>query len=422
MSITKNHERLQNSKVFTGQLGYMGYVFSKPEEITEGVGVIEIGIDAGSTSTRWLNFDSETGEESDTLELDSDCGIVSDISHLKSDSSKIYDNLEIEIKDVTLSSAKPERMFDEIHIIKGGLRESKPSTNLKRASRESKVKLVATYVNIISAMAVDALVDIHESGVALECYKFVPSIALPPEDFKSDIIQARFKNNLAGRYKIKFNRLNVEFDIVIKAEDIYLEKESDAVIYNIIQTRDEELDGSTFVMDGGGKSTDKSVIRDGVLVKDASDTSKYGGMRLLKAVAAEYVRRTGNTEPNLTAILNSLVDGNLVKGNVVEPIIEIIEKAKFDLATSLYNDFLETLDVAEMSVDELSNLVLHGRLFTPTLIRDSEGNVLKSISISAYLIDMIKKLNPQIKTFVELETFNICRGVLISRLIDEAEE
>lgn len=421
MSITKNHERLQNRRVFDKQLDYMGFVINKPTNYTEGTGVLEIGIDAGSTASRWMNFDSESGDESDVRELDSDLGIVEDISHMKSDSNMLWDNLEMEITDVTDSTIKQDKMFESIHLIKGGLRQSKPSTNLKRASRESKVNLMATYVNIICTMGVNVLLDMHENDMALDSYKFIPSIALPPEDFKSDIIQQKFKNNVAGKYHIKFNRLNIEFDILIKASDIHLEKESDAVILNIMQTRDEELEGNTFIYDGGGKSSDKSVIRDGVLVKDASDTSKYGGARLIKAIGSEYVRSTGKSLPTDNAILAAMQDGQLVVGNVTTDITAIIEKAKYDMATSLYNDFLETLDVAEMSVEELSNLVLHGRLFTPTVVKDANQVVIKTISIADYLIRMVKKLNPEIRIFVELGTGNICRGVLISRLIEESD-
>lgn len=422
MSITKNHERLQNEKVFKGNEAYLGYVISKPQNHQDGTGVLEIGLDVGSTSSRWMNFDSETGDESDFRTLDSDSGMVGDISHIKSDTNKFYDNLELEIKDVTLPSAKASKMFEDMHIVKCGLNTAVRGTNLKRASRESKVNLVSTYVNIITSMAVNVVLDMHENNVALGCYKFIPSIALPPEDFKSDIIQQKFKNNLAGKYLIKFNRLGIEFEIIIKAEDIYLEKESDSVLFNIMQSRDEELDGNTFILDGGGKSSDKSVIRDGVLVKDASDTSKYGGARLLKMISDEYVRSTGKSAPSEQAVLKSLEHGKLVIGNVSKDITEIIGKAKFELARALYDDFLETLDVAEMSVDELSNLVLHGRLFTPTTVLDDGGNIVRTISIADYFISMVKQINPDIKTFVELGTGNICRGALISRLVYESDD
>lgn len=386
-----------------------------------------IGLDMGSTNNRLVPYNIEAEDENEifgeVVEVSSDLGIVGDISHIKSVSSKIYDNLEFIIKDVTVPDKKENKMFSEEHFVKYGLYQSVANQTLARPSNISKVDLEATYINALATMAIDIYLTIQATGIVRPCYHIIPAITLPPEDFKSAIFTNRFKARMAGHYSVEMPRLGVSFNILIDEDNIFVDKEPNAVVYQLATEYDTITEVTTVALDGGGKSIDVSLVVDGVLVEKGSATIPYGGNLLVEDIKDEYVRTTAKSAPNDLAIKRALSSGILVRGKNIEDITEIIKAAKETMARRIFNDLIKIFDRANLSIDDIGFFAFHGRLFEDTLREEADGDTIKTITagrVSDGIQDMLAKVNDNIETCVVTDTATIATGVAVSRMVDES--
>ncbi len=383
---------------------------------------VTVGMDLGSTANRVAKIATDDDCEdmfSNITELSSDLGIVKDISHIKSASQTIYDNLEFIVKDVTPDNSKIAKMFEDVHVVKGGLLKSVESTKLSRPSLVSKVKLDSTYINAIITLALDAYLSSLESGFVHKTYQYTPSIALPPEDFRSVGISEEFKTKLAGMYKVSAPRLGFEVNISIDYNSIFLEKEPNAVAYALALENDNVQTMNTIVLDGGGKSTDQSLVIDGVIRESGSKTYAYGGQKMLDLISDEYVRATGATEPPRTAVMDALRTGTLVRGGMTLDFKPYIVKGMQDYGVQIFNDILKSLDRADISLQDIGMFVFHGRLFMDTAVID--GTTGKAISVATTISKKLAEINPHMGFMNVVSTDIICKGVAIIRLVEESE-
>ena len=373
---------------------------------------LELGIDAGSTGTRWARV-KDIMDIGEGKEISSVTREVLDIEGIKSRSEMLYSNLEYIMKDITPDNLKPVKVFNEVHFCKGELADIVSGTVLQRPSNTSKIDLKGTYLDILTAISLEILSNYK--GTKIPCKSFIVelNVALPTECFSSVQLGADFKKKLAGTYDIIMPRLGISITVKIK-DNIYLEKENQSVIYSL--TADDEIedfqDVNSIGIDGGGKNTDTMFIREGVIIESANVPGAYGGDKLLEDLSALYEQQTGRTAPTKKALKEALNTGILVRAGKEQDITDYVKQVKNSYAEKIFGDINKTLAKAEENLEDSKYIVFHGRLFSDTVSK-SGG----TFSIASLVMERVTKVKncSDIKAVVVLETDKICQGVVYSK-------
>lgn len=383
----------------------------------EGVGRISVALDLGSTYTRSRTFDSVNVKMSEEKQLNSDISLVSDISNILSKNDTLYNNLEFIIKDITEPSVKPNKIFDSEHFVKGALINEVAGVPVTRPSKVSKTKLISTFLNAISSISLEIISSYQNRKLDKGCFHVGLAISLPPADFRSTAVLTAFKNALAGHYHISLPRLGLHMNIKISSEDIYLEKEPNAVLYSLANSNDVLLEATAIGLDGGGKSNDIAFDYEGRINDDVAFTGEFGGNKLIDNIIRSYCKRTGSSKPTSKAVEASLANGILIRAGREEDISEDIKSEKEKMAQLIFNDISNVLDDADTSFEDIEYITFHGRLYRDTKLAD--GTVL---SIRNMIIDIIQKsvgVGNTPKILVVSEDSVITRGVILSLWVNQ---
>jgi len=386
---------------------------------------IQVGMDLGSTYTRLRRFSDNEGEYRRCKEVNSDIVMVTDISNIKSKSNSVYHNMEFIIEDVTSSRKKNNKVFNQVHFVKGDLAFGRTSGVLQRPSKVFKTKLEATYLNILSMISLEVLYSMKYTEEAYkvgELSDVVLAVTLPPEEFKSNKNLEEFKDKLAGNYFVELPRLGFVCQIRIDKENIFCEKESNAVQYSLANNDENLLDITSIVIDGGGKSVDISIMLEGQILDEYGRTCQYGGDKLMEEINEKYMSETGRSSVPKAQIERALERGELVRGGRVTNIIEIIREAKQNIAIDINNDILATLDRAGISLDDVEALTFHGRLFSDTLdYKEGRGGSKargEVINIKDMMLERLSGIFDGLQCNHVVSTDCISEGVIISRWVE----
>jgi len=378
---------------------------------------LNLGLDLGSTETRFrkFNYDGEMCEE--VLTVPSDTGIVTEISNIKSNSNKLKDIMEFLIKDITPN--KQDKI--NAHLIKGNLLNETRSINLKRSSKVFKTLIDATYTDILIAIIIQVIHDYNNKN--LNFTKVIPdlAIALPTVEASNMKTCELFRNRLAGTYEVVMPRLGLQINIEIKKDKIFIDAEPNCVQFYLMSKLPELTDMTTLTIDGGGKTTDISYAYEGVLNTDVGLTGSYGGNTLESDILQTYLKETGSTAPKQTQINKALINGKLVRGMQSEDIYKIIDSEKDLMAKRIFDDLLSVVNRADSTLEDINLFVFHGRLFTDTVFNDNTKS-----SLVDKVLEQIKSslTNKKLKIASEviLETDDICSGVILSKLSESYED
>lgn len=371
-----------------------------------------LGMDLGSTETRFKEFDFEDPLTGEVLAIPSGIGIVGDISNVKSNSKKLEDVMEFLIKETTQN--KTEQNLD-YHFIKGNLINETRNVEIKRSSKVSKTLTEATYLDILVAITLQVIYKFNNQQ--LNYTKITPSlaIALPVAEASNLKTVEEFKKRLTGIYEVKMPRINLSLIIQIKKENIFVDAEPNCVQFYLASKVPELDEMTTITIDGGGKSTDFSYAYEGVLNTDVGYTGTYGGNTLETDVLQLYLKETGASAPKQSQINKALLTGQLTRGINTEDIFNIIDEEKELLSKRIFDDILNVVNRADSSLEDINLFVFHGRLFTDTVTPKGIKSSLTEKVISQIIASLTGK-NNKISTEVILDTSDITLGVILSKV------
>lgn len=392
---------------------WMNYELHAIPQEQSGVCSINMGIDSGSTYTRFAEFNNEEMEVEPVKEINSDVVEVKDISTLKSASKAVYSNLEFIIRDITADTEKPNKIFREAHFVKGDLLVSMPGARVDRNSKVSKVDTKTTYYNILAAITLNILDSLRKGAQLNSCYRVHLAMTLPPRDLKSKRTTELLRSRLHGHYTITMPRLGLKVNVLIE-KDIWLENEPTAIVYSIADAELDTversiMDKTAIIVDGGGGTTDMAVVINGQLVDAQADTNEFGGKLLLDTIARIYQTETGRSKPEISAIESSLLDGTLIRGNSRVDVFDYIDTAKEQIAQTIYNSINGLCDAMQKSLDDIEEIILHGRLFGTTTSSDG-----RTSSIADKLNNKLKSIAPDIQVSILKGDSYVCEGVVTS--------
>ena len=334
-----------------------------------------VSIDVGSTGIRTLvlrdtpdpsdiDIDLKSAGEMELIALDSDYALadskISKLSVRKKDT--IYDQLEMKIEN-----HKADALFGFKHIVRGSLIGYVGVGSSKLASSASKVDQEQTYINIISNVAISLLNKELRTGIKMANTILVDlTVALPSDDLNSEEKLDKFKNNLSGNYIIEFPKLKHTIRFTITPQSITVTSEASATSLYVTKVMDVELEGDCgcgAIENVGGRSTG-GILSSGYMLAEGNQiVSQTGGSALIrevgKAIASEKKLNAISTE----VAEHALKTGVLVRGKTAIDVLDIVEEQKEIFAQKVFNDFLSLLDTNEKAIEDVSMIMVSGRVF-----------------------------------------------------------
>lgn len=375
-------------------------------QTTCSIASMNMAIDIGSTQTRICQYLLEGTIFKHQL-LDSNYEIVTrDISHVSSPSENVIDNLDMVITDKT-AEHKVKPMITTEHVVKGGLLQKMTiNVNITSAST-SKIDQKATYINIISNIALLFLKEYSTRGLNVKKPSAVLTVSLPPEDTKHQARLDTFRNTLAGEYEVDFIRLGVKVPFTINESDILVISEPEAVaVYKTVSDNsnsdedNSDVDDSVIcVLDVGGRSTGITFIVDGHLLVDSCATVNLGGACLAalfsRNIAAEYSIQ----EPLITRVSKSLETGTYRLGAQRVDVSAQLNAAKQEFAAMICNELIRAVDNNGLQLQNISTILCSGRTF---------GDAPKSPSLMTFIEKEFKEKS----SFTEFSLVDIANPIL----------
>ena len=391
----------------------INHVRKQKISMQEGATNVYLSVDNGSTETRTFVYNPGTAQGK-VVAIDSAYAVIeSDISHIASKSETLYDNMEIEIKDVT--QTKEDRVIYDLKIIKGGLLQDINVPIERAASNEGKATQDTTFVNIITNVGLRAYETACKTGKITKMLSVDLAITLPTEDLKNVNRMAKFKNRIAGIYTFILPRFEFEISLLVKPENITLYDEAQAVL-DFWAMNNQELYQSmekVIVIDGGGRSIDYSLLDNGRIINKGSLTGAYGGTKFEKLILDDFVASHDTNEPSIDMIRKALDTGVLKKGNTEFDLTPSIKKAKSAIARTIMRDINTILDANEIKGDDINLLLTSGRLFGESVGVSKDKSV---PSLSKVVEKLYKEKSASIKVDRIKEEFAIVKGLAYYRL------
>lgn len=370
-----------------------------------------ISIDAGSTETRTHIWDGNPKAGS-IYGISSEYSVVThDISGLQSQSDTLYDNLEINLSDVTLD--KEDKAFENIKIVKCGMFEDLRLPAAKTSSNTGKGLQDTTFVNAIANIGIRSYMTAATVNRGFNILRVHVTLALPNEDISSQKRRDEVKSKLAGIYDFELPRCNYKTEIIIKEEDVVLFDEAQAVLGAWkFQSKGQEMSyDNVLVVDAGGRSVDLSIMLKGRILARGSLTGKFGGQKFIDSIIEKYVNATGYDMPTKSMILDALDTGLLQDGNSVVDICSYINAAKEEIAMDINNDITSLLDANDLRMNQLNLILCTGRLMGDT----KQNHSVKVDSLSSYIGKYISKISPNTYVGQLDDPFTLVRGLSLAR-------
>lgn len=346
--------------------------------------------DMGSTETRTIVF-SMSGDISDVVRTNSNFAIVTrDISHILTRNKDLMSQLELIIHNKS-ASQQTDPIFQDLHIVKGPLAQTVSTFTSRTTANSSKIDQLATYANSIANIAINILLIAAEQGGLPDHTLDVDlTMALPPEDTIAPVRLELFSQRMQGLYEVEFPRLGCTVSFQIKAENIHVFSESNAVAIAQQATAPFDVDDTVGFIDVGGRSTGFSFVHGGILLEDGCVTEGIGGQKLKELISRRVSNMLNTQTPSDDVILRSLDTGKIRLGAQSMNIGPCINEAKEEVAEQIFNGFMLAVDRNGLQAQQISKVYCSGRSFGIS----KDGDYVTSDSMCTSLERMFKERSP----------------------------
>lgn len=378
---------------------------------TLGVQAFNISVDAGSSETRthiW-NGNPKNGT---VYAIDSAYSVITDdISGVQSQSDTLYDNMDIIMYDVT--DNKQSKVFNEIHIVKGGLYEDLRRPAERTSSNEGKGLQDTTYINTIANIGLRLYCKALTDGVLTDTCAAKVTLALPQEDIVSTKRQDDVKERLTGVYVFELPRCGFRVMLYIDVQDILLFDEAQAVL-GFWRIENKEVSAkyqNVMVVDAGGRSVDLSIMLKGRVIARGSYTCKFGGQKFIDEVIDKYINDTGKDMPTKQMVNDALDTGLLQDGNDSIDITKYISTAKSEICSDIMSSISALLDRNDIRMNQLNLVLCTGRL-----MKNTDNGSTGVEHLSSYINDAVKKISPNTDVGLVEDEHALVKGLSFARM------
>lgn len=324
---------------------------------------IHIAIDVGSTQTRSCTY-TANAEIDNTIVLDSNYEVLNrSIEHIAAVDNQVISGLELTITDLS-ADKKVDPMFTEAHIIKGNLLSSVTTSRVITASSASKIDQEATYLNIVSTVALQILQQYVVHGQPSNEMQVNLTVALPPEDTRFKQRLDKFMERLVGSYSVEFKRFDVIAKFAISDKlNIISEPEAVAVYQTVERQLENEEDSVVCVLDIGGRSTGITFIDNQHLLLDSCATVPWGGSKLVAFLGRELGNSLNIQEPQPQRLIKALSTGEFKIGSQRVDITAQLNAVKKEFAGLIFSELTRAIDLNGIQMQNISKVFCSGHTF-----------------------------------------------------------
>lgn len=342
---------------------FLNSAFKQIEPVKTNAVPVFIAMDVGSTQTRSCTFTKEA-ELGNVIILDSNYEILNrGIEHVASVDDSILSGLEMTLTDVSAES-KVDPMFTEVHLIKGNLLSSVTTNRITTSSSASKIDQEATYLNIVSNIALQLLQQYMVHGQPADETRVNLTVALPPEDTRFKQRLDKFSQRLVGSYDVDFMRYGVTVRFGISANiNIISEPEAVAVYQTVEKQLEGEDDSVVCVLDIGGRSTGITFIDNQHLLLDSCVTVPLGGSKLVALLGRELSSTLNIQEPQPQRLIKSLSTGEFKLGTQKVDITPQLNTVKQEFAGLIFSELSRAIDLNDIQMQNISKVFCSGHTF-----------------------------------------------------------
>ena len=403
-------------------------------EVYEGQKEMNISIDPGSRSVRSIVY--ELGEKDAYIkgnniqvpvidskygvtELNSEYGVTQDAldDYMSSTEYTLEDNLEVYIEDITLDKDDSDKMFKNIRFVKEVLKAQTKLSGERVSTTETKSNQTPTFVNVVNEIGLKHILEYSSGKIPSVCKPKI-TVALPPSDTKSNLAKDRFRTRLAGLYNYALTRYGVSIQIDIRPENILIVSEPEAALrFYISKLSDptddtytgkisEILKSNTFIVDGGGSTTDTAYLENGKLIANGSKHGDFGGFMVEQRLIEKLTTIGEFTKLSEEDAKFALMNGYIVSGNHNIPVVKFIDSAKKPVAKKVYQLLQDVIALNGKRFSAIQNIIFCGRMFGTTNYAEEHSRSMADIVMEAY------KKNSKYTDFIVLkEQFPIPEGL-----------
>lgn len=387
--------------------------WKQPESMQLATNEVNIAMDVGSTSERSILFSSDISEVSEVFTYDAGFTYASrDIRSYRSQGVGIEHGLLIDIEP-----NNPAHLIGKkVEIIKGPLKTAIAEVFNPMASNTSKTEQAMMYINILANIGMILLAKMLRDDIVYKNNRVKLTVSLPTEDLESQERVDQFRQRLCGKYTLTFPRLlNTPFEVIISDSDLLVASEIEGTMYYYFSEHDRNEDDTIFFIEGGGRNTSYSCIKNGIISKDAALSKNIGGKLMLSELSRQIGSKLKITAPRVDILERVIDTGYFKQGSKVIDVLDCIDSAKEYYARLVYGGLLQAIDIAGISATEVAKIVCNGRVFK-TIVRDGK-------TVSESVMDKVQRMFLDNSANTEFEytgvDYPIPQGLLAIRIEEE---
>lgn len=374
--------------------------------------VFNIALDAGSTETRTILYSSEGSEAMPEVDVEpstfAKLEYGHDLSDIQTINPKVMDCFEVKLRTIN---------EEKYTILKGSLAK-RVGASKRSSSAKSKMEQDSTMVNIHSAVIMNIIKQMIERQFSLDTGVVVSvklTLALPPEDTDPARVE-KLRKEFEGVYEANLPRLGLSFAYSIMPEDVEIVSECNAAAMYYMCTSEDSVDedANIIVLECGGRSSSVAIIKEGVLLSRGHYNFELGGKNILQMLVDCIAESRAASKISMENAEKALCTGFLKQGSLKVPVYDEINEAKQRFAAKAVENIITAIEGAEMSVDDIQQIVVSGRLFGEILC---EAGSVMSPSLGVFIKQIFQEKWCAGTEVIKIATkYPIPQGLVLYRL------
>lgn len=350
---------------------------------------------------------------------------------LELNSEEIESALEITIEKLTPTEVEPRYQFASFPVtfLAGKMAERHSSTYITPDINTLKWKQPVNYISAIMSVAVSKIKFGLDDKILLV-------LDVPPGELTT--AKKVFKDNLVGKYKVKFHKYmggtEVEFEVVdvaVFAESVMAMGSFFFNMNGVPKLENKEyLTGKVLSLDIGASTSDVAVIENGKFLDYTGRTFKTGGNVARGAFINYITSEEGYVLPEADAEV-AIAEGRLAYGSEYVEVGHLVEQAKRELANQLISMIKTYFSEIKIPIQTIKAVIVSGGGSMEGQYINEAGEVVKTSNpLSKYVTESLQSICKGVRAipygedarFANVKGLFIRAKVLMAKMASQVQE
>lgn len=323
-----------------------------------------VAVDLGASSTRYTNAEGKVHYIPNNAVFIKDMG-----TNLHNEA---YDDIPENNLDVSIWKDGESKFFP-MRVLVGSMADRFGVSMQRPSQLKKKVDQPINYMSAVLAVALSKL-RCSDLGDTINLF-----VALPPAEVAENKFDMR--DNLSGKYTVTFNKIGndgVTLQFTINSVACYEESRLALTQFILDDKHRERISKfsncNILSIDIGASTTDLAIFKKGQYINKTGRTFRIGGNLVRDAVTTELRNRFGIELP-ADEVDNCISEGRVQRGTKMIPIEDIISTGKERVANQIISRFDTYFASLDMSLDQISYIVVSGGGSMSSSYIDDEGKL-----------------------------------------------